>query len=186
MAQRARRVYAADLSYGAAVFRRGHWADRLTAIDADLAAVAEHFAATQPRRVSATAAIGAVMHPTPRAAVSAKHTPPETFQPGRDLPVTITVVGNITDAILWYRHVNHAERWSSTPMSRAASSFAAAIPAAYTDSPYPLQYYFELRAANSAALHPAFNATLSNQPYFAVHKRLQSPQVADGSTQRLA
>ena len=47
----------------------------------------------------------------------------------------------------------------------------AVIQAAYTDSPYPLQYYFELRTATAATLHPAFNPTWSNQPYFAVHRR---------------
>jgi hypothetical protein len=56
-------------------------------------------------------------------------------------------------------------------MQHTAGTHTAAIPAAYTDSPYPLQYYFELHTATSATLHPAFNPTLSNQPYFAVHLR---------------
>jgi hypothetical protein len=77
----------------------------------------------------------------------------------------------VTEAVLWYRHVNHGERWLSMPMHGAGGEYAAAIPAAYTDSPYPLQYYFELRTARAATLHPALNATLSNQPYYAVYKR---------------
>ena len=56
-------------------------------------------------------------------------------------------------------------------MQRTSASHSAAIPAAYTDSPYPLQYYFELHTATAATLHPAFNPTLSNQPYYAVYKR---------------
>jgi hypothetical protein len=56
-------------------------------------------------------------------------------------------------------------------MQQSGASHKAAIPAAYTDSPYLLQYYFELRTATSATLHPPFNPTLSNQPYYAVHKR---------------
>ena len=56
-------------------------------------------------------------------------------------------------------------------MQHTNLTHTAPIPAAYTDSPYPLQYYFELRTATSATLHPAFNPTLSNQPYFAVHLR---------------
>ena len=43
----------------------------------------------------------------------------------------------------------------------------AVIPAKYTQSPYPLQYYFELRSKDAATLYPALNATLSNHPYFA-------------------
>jgi hypothetical protein len=56
-------------------------------------------------------------------------------------------------------------------MKRTGESYAAVIPDNYTDSPYPLQYYFELRTAEAATLFPAFNATLSNQPYYAVHVR---------------
>jgi hypothetical protein len=171
MAERAKRVYVADVSYGSPAFRRGHWAARLAAIDADLAAVEAHFAAKPGKRMSASAAIQAVAQPAARAAVSVKHTAPEAFRPGSDLHLTIGPATGVGQATLWYRHVNQAERWLSMPMQRAGSRFSAAIPASYTDSPYPLQYYFELRAAGAAALYPAFNATLSNQPYYAIHKR---------------
>ena len=41
----------------------------------------------------------------------------------------------------------------------------------YTDSPYPLQYYFELRDARGHAwLYPGFRADLCNQPYFVVRQ----------------
>src|SRR5665213_309979 len=40
---RAKSVYAADVSYGRPEFRRGNWADRLAAIDADLAAFDAYF-----------------------------------------------------------------------------------------------------------------------------------------------
>ena len=56
-------------------------------------------------------------------------------------------------------------------MSQEGDTFRAAIPAAYTSSPYPLQYYFVLEKGAQAALYPGFNTTLSNQPYFAVWKR---------------
>ena len=78
----------------------------------------------------------------------------------------------MTEAILWYRHVNHGERWLSTPMQQTGASHNSAIPAAYTDSPYPLQYYFELHTAAAATLHPAFNPTLSNQPYYGSQARV--------------
>ena len=76
----------------------------------------------------------------------------------------------MTDAVLWYRHVNHGERWHSVSMQHSAGSHSAAIPADYTNSLYPLQYYFELRTASAATLHPPFNSTWSNQPYYAIYK----------------
>ena len=85
--------------------------------------------------------------------------------------LAIATPPSVTEAVLWYRHVNHGERWLSTPMQQTAATHTAAIPATYTDSPYPLQYYFELHTATAATLHPAFNPTLSNQPYFAIHVR---------------
>ena len=175
MATRAQRVYAADISYGAPPSRRGDWADRLPAIDQDLAALEHHFAQTADqtpaRHTSAARAIAQVATPTPRLIVAATHTMPQSFRPGADLPLAISTPPSVTQAILWYRHVNQAERWLSMPMHASADTHSAAIPAAYTQSPYPLQYYFELRTPSAPTLHPPFHPTLSNQPYYAIHDR---------------
>ena len=50
----------------------------------------------------------------------------------------------VTESILWYRHVNHAERWLCAPMQKTGNAHSAFIPGSYTNSPYPLQHYFEL------------------------------------------
>jgi hypothetical protein len=181
MATRAKSVYASDISYGSSPMRRGHWADRLAAIDADVAALEKLFAESTTPKSSASAAIQQATTPSPRPAIAVEHTPPQTFYPGSDLALTVypgselalavTTPTAVTEAILWYRHVNHGERWLSMPMHHTAIAHTAAIPADYTDSPYPLQYYFELHTATAATLHPAFNPTLSNQPYYAVHNR---------------
>ena len=57
-------------------------------------------------------------------------------------------------------------------MRADASTRRATIPAAYADSDYPLQYYFELREGDKgqAWLYPGFNATLTNQPYFVIRQ----------------
>jgi hypothetical protein len=93
---------------------------------------------------------------------------PTSFHPGLDLALSLSAPGAVPSAVLWYRHVNHGERWLSLPMGRAGNRCSGAIPGSYTGSPYPLQYYFELRTPDAATLYPAFNATLSNQPYFAL------------------
>ena len=172
MAERARRVYAADVSYGSREFRRGNWADRLAVIDADFAALKTHFASSPSKAgKSSSTAIQRVLDPAPRAAISARHTPPQAFQPGDTLTLHLSAPATASNAVLWYRHVNQGERWLSLPMQRSAGGFTAAIPGDYTSSPYPLQYYFELRTTSAATLYPAFNATLSNQPYFALERR---------------
>jgi len=168
---RAKSVYANDVSYGRPEFRRGHWADRLTAIDADLAALEQSYNSASTKTASATVALQHAGSPAPRFTVAARHTPADSFHPGSALAVSVSVPGTVTEAVLWYRHVTHGERWHSMPMQNSASTHTAAIPADYTNSPYPLQYYFEFRTANAATLHPPLNSTWSNQPYYAIHKR---------------
>jgi len=191
MSDHAKAVYAADLSYGSTPWRRGHWADRLPAINADVTAFHNTFSRllsgvitgtgypwlNEPYDSSAAAvsvqpALQQVATPAPHPTIPATHNPPASFHPGSDLWLTIATPRPLgIEPILWYRHVNHGERWLSTPMAEHPGTYTAAIPAAYTASPYPLQYYFELRTANSATLHPPFNSTWSNQPYYAIDKR---------------
>jgi hypothetical protein len=60
----------------------------------------------------------------------------------------------------------------SAEMNHNAGRYTGTIPAEYTQSEYPLQYYFELQDRKGAAwMHPGFNKTFSNQPYFAVSRR---------------
>jgi hypothetical protein len=169
MAVRAKSVYATDVSYGEIPQRRGHWTDRLAAIDADLAAMKMAVAA-QPGGDDGAGLLAAIAQPPQRLMTQAHHVPVDHFAPGADLPLVLNGAGDVT-ARLFYRHVNHGERWRSMAMSQEGDSFRAAIPGAYTNSPYPLQYYFVLEKGAQSALYPGFNATLSNQPYFAVWKR---------------
>ncbi|HEX4028051.1 MAG TPA: hypothetical protein VHX18_10550 [Rhizomicrobium sp.] len=169
MAERARGVYAADVSYGEIPQRRGHWSDRLAAIDADLAAM-KSVVAAQPGDDAGAAFLPAITQPPQRLMTQAHHVPSEHFAPGADLPVVLSGAGDAS-VRLFYRHVNQGERWLSLTMSQEGDSFRAAIPGAYTNSPYPLQYYFVLQSGTQTALYPGLNITLSSQPYFAVWKR---------------
>jgi hypothetical protein len=58
-------------------------------------------------------------------------------------------------------------------MDRSVRSFEASIPAAYTNSAFPVQYYFELRKGDdSACLYPVFNRVFASQPYLVLLKAL--------------
>ena len=170
MSSRAATVYTSDISYGSTLFRRGHWADRLPTIDQHVADLEKHFAESSDQTSQVPKAVQRTT-PNSRPIISAIHAVPESFHPGSSLVLKVSGPPGVTETILWYRHVNHGERWLSTPMQQALGACSASIPAAYTDSPYPLQYYFELHTATSATLHPAFSPTLSNQPYYTVHLR---------------
>jgi hypothetical protein len=168
MAQRSSKVYALDVSYGAPGIRRGHWIDRLPPVEQDLTALEKHFAARPAQTRSASAALAHLVRTSGRPSLAVDHVPATSFHPGVDLALSVSVPASVTSAVLWYRHVNQGERWLFIPMKRAGNTCSASIPGNYTGSPYPLQYYFELRTTGAATLYPALNATLSNQPYFAL------------------
>jgi hypothetical protein len=43
------------------------------------------------------------------------------------------------------------------------------VPAEYTDSPFPLQYYFVV-STPTVTLYPGLNDTWTNQPYFVIRQ----------------
>ena len=178
MADRARAVYRSDITYGPQPIKRGHWLDRLPAIDKDLAAME----ALIVNGAKAPSSGGAQVHQAilaatgrpQRPSIRCAHTPPKSFQPGEPISIAISFTHTETrerpSAIrLRYRQVNQAERWQAVDMERNREGYSAAIPGTYSKSPYALQYYFEFRRdPNVAWIYPGFDANLANQPYFLI------------------
>jgi hypothetical protein len=170
MANAAKGVYVADIAYGPQEHLRGHWLDRLPAIDADIADM-ERQQATGARS-DAGAAIAAALARPARPHLACRHTPPARFVPGEPLELALSFgQADGREVLLQYRHVNQAEPWQNTPMNWRDQAYRASIAADYTRSPYPLQYYFEVREEAARTLYPGFGASLAGQPYFAVHRR---------------
>ena len=177
MADRAKTVYRADVSYGNVPMRRGHWTDRLPAIDIDITAMQDKLQSQRPPEGPAQNVQQAIRCATgnpARPSADCSHTSPASFHPGLPLSLALLVPGDSahgapSSVYLHYRHVDQAERWQSVQMQASQHKYSGEIPAAYTHSDYSLQYYFELRRGTDAAwLYPALNSTLSNQPYYAI------------------
>ena len=179
-AAKAGAVYQSDISYGSPAQRRGHWSDRLAAIDRDIAALTDEVRAAPTSESSSAEVRRAILAATGRPARTAfdcVHKAPAEFEPASPLTLSISVPGqaqepSLASMILHYRHVDQAERWLEVQMQASGDEFTAVIPPEYTRSAFPLQYFFELRAKFAAAwFYPAFNATFSNQPYYAVMRK---------------
>ena len=171
LANRAKGVYLPDITVGELRQLRGHWLERLPDIDKDIAALATRLEKADPAAPSSAvkAAIAEGLGRPVRDIVACTHTAPTRFRPGQPLELTITPAKKFAGVRLYYRHVNQAERYESADMAVAGSRYQAAIPATYTASNYPLEYYFELRQApDHATLYPGFNPDRTNQPYFVV------------------
>lgn len=169
-AAEAAQIYAVDVSYGPEPWLRGHWRDRLPAIDADIAEMARIAGDTSGRvrgdRDRIWASIGHVLAGGPRSRVNARIVGPSGFAPSQPLELTLVVADQDIETVrLHYRHVNQAEAWQVAEAIAANGAFSASIPAAYTATAFPLQYYFELRGAQRADLFPGLAPDLAGQPY---------------------
>ncbi len=172
--ERAKGVYAADLSASDKDSERGQWRDKLPLIDQDIARLEQRLAsagkASDPR---IAAAIAEVLRRPRRQPAACTHRPPSGFRPKEAVEIEIAVEKGrrLASARLYYRHVNQAERYESVEMESRGNVYRATIPGTYTDSPYPLQYYFECKEGPEKAwLYPGFAANLANQPYFVLRR----------------
>src|SRR5262249_25751290 len=170
-AERARGIYVDDVTIGELPQLRGHWLDRLPAIDRDINLVAEKLAVA--KRGQPSAPVPAIIKEVlagrnPREVLTYRHVPPS-FVPGKPLEINLVFERPLASVNLYYRHVNQAERFKSTLMQGRDGRYQGTIPGAYTDSAYPLQYYFQVRTAKGRTqICPGFSKGLTNQPYIVI------------------
>ncbi len=165
----AAKAYVDDITFGFDSQLRGHWQDRLPAIDRDIAMIAAREAPGDRRTVTpevVARAIAAVLEPRPRPMRHARaHARPPRFRPGQALSITARAPADTISVRLQYRHLNQAETYRIADMERNGDSWRATVPAEYTRSPFPLQYYFEVRSGAGVALWPGFGSDFTGTPY---------------------
>ncbi|HWA84882.1 MAG TPA: hypothetical protein VG710_01555, partial [Opitutus sp.] len=163
-------VYVQDVTYGSGWYQRGHWSDRLAAIETDIAALEKRAAAAPASAAPASIArlINAVTGHPDRPTAPVKHEPPASFRRGAAVELALSVASPRA-AHLHYRHTHQAQPWNVASMTREGETLHAAIPAGYTDTAYPLEYYFEIvEPSGQAWLHPGLGPDLDQQPYFTI------------------
>jgi hypothetical protein len=187
LAEQAKAPYLFDTTYGHDYFMHGHWLDRLPAMDDDITDMEKLLKnapdVRKPPEIDLMAikrALRTVLaksrsdeNPTP----AILHEPSLSFQRGESLPLVARVpnagdLARLSGLRLCYRHVNQGEVWQVMEMERAGNDYRVVIAANYTDSPFPLQYYFQIRNdAGKAWLHPALKPGWRGQPYYFVRQR---------------
>lgn len=175
LANRAKDVYKPDITIGENPVLRGHWLDRLPAIDEDISFMENVLEKTTHGTVAQTEIVRSAIQESkarPKRTVAVcNHIPPAGFKSGQPLTLEFSFEKAPLSARLFYRHVNHAERFETTEMKLSGNRYLATISAEYTDSQYPVQYYLELKnGPDKAWLYPGFKENLMNQPYFIVRK----------------
>ncbi len=172
--ERTRGVYVDKLDFGARREIRGHWADRLPNIDKDLSyieQILEDKAEQSSLNIEVPSPAAALWLKSRPAVPICKHSFPIQFHPGKPLDIARSTTGQVKVVKLHYRHVNQMEAYVVKTMGEYDGSWRHTIPGEYTDSAFPLMYFFELQdAAGHAWLYPGFEADFANQPYFAVRQ----------------
>jgi hypothetical protein len=167
----ARDIYHDDLTYGPQTWLRGSWQKRLQEIEIELVDVQAMRCDPPHETVHPNEEVRSVIRalderrPTLGGGLSVQA--PNRFEAGAPFEVSASLPSGSADAelVLHYRHVNQAERWASTPMTKSAGSFLGRIPAEYTRSPFHLQFYVTARSEDSLTIAPGLREDLSNEPY---------------------
>jgi hypothetical protein len=175
VAQGPAQAYVSDVTFGFDSQLRGHWQDRLAAIDRNIAEL-EGRGATVPQDAAVESArlehaLAAVRRPPERPRLAVEHVPPAGFVPGEPIPLALRTGDAVASVRLMFRHLNQAETWRDREMSRDGTTWRAAVPADETRSPYPVQYYLALGTADGIALWPGFGADFAGQPYVVLRRR---------------
>ncbi|HEV2348545.1 MAG TPA: hypothetical protein VG028_01740 [Terriglobia bacterium] len=185
LAEQAKGVYAPDITYGPEKHLRGHWPDRLAGIDDDIAEMEkrrqnpgpeilsqQNFQADRVRR-----AIQAALGKPSRLPLRWKHVPAQHFQAGAPLDIELEIdppkgTPKISAVRFHYRHVNQAEDYLVEEMKYSGGPYQNSISGTYTQSPYHMQYFFEVLGDNDTAWPlPGYDPNQPSQPYFVVRQQ---------------
>jgi hypothetical protein len=150
----------------------------LAAIDADISDMQKLRQASragepdhklQPKVLNAISRVQVAKVPKVGAGI---HSPPKSFRRGQPLAIETAFPMNQKEIRLRFRRVNQSEIWQAMTMKAAATGkFTAEIGADYTNSPFPLQYYFELHDSNGTVwFYPGLTPEWRGQPYFVVRE----------------
>jgi hypothetical protein len=165
-------VYMKDITVGEQLYQRGHWLDRLPAMDKDIAIVERLTTqATTSSNPQLTRAIEAVRIKPIRLLKNVQHTPARSFRAGQPLMLSLQTE-TAASVALHYRHVNQAERYTAARMINRRGIYRLVIPSSYTDTKYPLQYYFQIHPKDGDTyLYPGFDDLHQQSPYFIVRNK---------------
>jgi len=192
LAEQAREPYVPNITYGYDYFMRGHWLDRLPAMDNDIGDMEKLLndagdSASPGRNLPdadlktvkrALRTVLARSSPDDNPPLAVLHEPSLSFQRREPLPIVARISNTGAPARffglhLHYRHVNQSEDWQALEMERVGNDYRKIIAGDYTDTPFPLQYYFQIRDGSGKAwLYPGLKPGWHGQPYYYVRQRV--------------
>jgi len=172
-ADASRDVYQDDIAFGIQHYMRGSWASKLTEMQSEVHELDSWREGDGPP-IPYPGERGYLDGLRQRVRTTSLSLPlvfPAEFKPGDAVTVTLESAGSYQKAMLHYRHVNQAERWSSLAMAGSDGKYTGTIPADYTDTNFHLQFYVTALGENSVVVIPGLAPDLSNEPYHTIMQR---------------
>jgi len=160
-------VYVPDLTFGPQAWIRGHWRDRLAAIERDVNALACLAEGAEP---PGPAAIVPMPSPAVPSGLELRHDPPA-LRRGSPTAIELGVGGPGAGAIgavrLRYRPMDQSREWHEKDMNRDGGRFVATLSPEATGDAHPLAYAFVLGDSEGRAWrYPGLGENLAGRPYF--------------------
>ena len=100
------------------------------------------------------------------------HLPPKNFKRGETIYLSFKLnKENNLPAYLHYREVNQSKKWVKKKLIKTNGYYKSKISKTFTETIYPIQYYFEFTGQFYSSFSPGFNNYLSNQPYYLIRQK---------------
>ena len=172
-----RKYYLPDLSYGPQSWLRGRWDDRLPAIVEDInymeKSLKQNTKIAKPLKKNIKM-ISLIENWNVDQNILISHIPPKNFKKGEAIYLSCKLnKKNHLPAYLHYREVNQSKKWSKKKLIRVNEDYKSVISKTFTQTNYPIQYYFEFTGMVYSSFSPGFNNYLSNQPYHLIRQKKQ-------------
>ena len=165
-----KKYYLPDLSYGPQTWLRGRWDDRLPAIIEDINDMKNIIKKnTQSYKIikKDLQFINFIQNWKNYQNVKVKNETPKKFSKGKKIKISCKLdIRKNLKGYLHYREVDQSKQWKRKKMGNISGNYNALISNIFSNTDYPIQYYFEFEYKNHSYFSPGFNKFLSNQPYY--------------------
>ena len=171
-----KKYYLKDLSYGPQSWLRGRWDDRLPAIIKDIDDMINIIKKNKKKYRNVKKDLDFINYVKKwknHQNILIKHSCPATYKKGEkiSLDCKLYIRKNYTGYV-HYREVNQSKKWKRKKLINNKGKYKTVIKADFTNTDYPIQYYFEFEDKKFSYFSPGFNKFLSNQPYFLLRQKV--------------
>jgi hypothetical protein len=163
-------VYHQELGFGDRPSESGTWADRRGAMAEDMRLLRLELERSVAR--DAAGAEQVVFRESRPRVAGACLVSATSFGPGQPFEVSLAIgdASRVRRAVLRYRVVDQSATFQEAVMTLSASGLQAVIPAAYTNTSYPIMFFAEVAIDDDQPIMvPGLDEGLAQWPYHVVH-----------------